>query len=107
MDDEFQELEQFQAHSELDIYRDYREVIDDYKYVVETERRLYLANEVNISAQNTISDSTSLGGGNVFFEVTLEDAWVWDMYRKGRKIKEAHIVTFKDVNIEEVNHQTK
>ena len=40
--------------------------------------------------------------GEVFFEVTMHDAWVWDMYRPARFVKNVRVVTFKDVNIEEL-----
>ena len=40
--------------------------------------------------------------GEVFFEVTMTDAWVWDMYRPARFVKNVRVVTFKDVNIEEL-----
>ena len=35
-------------------------------------------------------------------EVRLQDAWVWDMYRKSRFVPTVRVVTFKDVNIEEL-----
>jgi len=40
--------------------------------------------------------------GEVYFELRLSDAWVWDMYRPARFVKQVRVVTFKDVNIEEV-----
>lgn len=61
---------------------------------METERRFYLANRVDMQVRNEASD--------VYFEVTLDDAWVWDANRENRFIKHAHICTFKDVNIEEL-----
>ena len=36
------------------------------------------------------------------FELQLRDAWVWDMYRPTRFVADVHVVTFKDVNIEEL-----
>jgi len=44
----------------------------------------------------------STDGGEVFFEVTMSDAWVWDMYRPARFVKNVKVVTFKDVNVEEL-----
>jgi len=41
-------------------------------------------------------------GGEVFFEVSMSDAWVWDMYRPQRLVKNVKVVTFKDVNVEEL-----
>ncbi len=38
----------------------------------------------------------------MYFEVTMRDAWVWDMYRPARFVKNVRVVTFKDVNIEEI-----
>ena len=34
--------------------------------------------------------------------VTMQDAWVWDMYRPARFVKNVKVVTFKDINIEEL-----
>ena len=41
-------------------------------------------------------------GGEVYFEVTMSDAWVWDVYRPARFVKHVRVVTFKDVNVEEL-----
>jgi hypothetical protein len=62
--------------------------------VVETERRFYLTNQVKLDARNT--------QGQVYFELELHDAWVWDMYRPARFVANVRVVTFKDVNIEEL-----
>ena len=67
-----------------------------FRYVVETERRFYLANDVDVNVRASAA-------GDIFFEVTLTDAWVWDIYRASRFIRSARIVTFKDVNVEELN----
>ena len=65
-----------------------------FSYVVETERRFYLANDVQLDVRND--------EGQVYFELELQDAWVWDMYRPARFVTNVHVVTFKDVNIEEL-----
>ena len=90
------ELENYEAEQELALYREYRDVVSLFKYVIETERRFYLANDVNVNVRASSS-------GDIFFEVTLTDAWVWDIYRASRFIRSARIVTFKDVNVEELN----
>ena len=41
-------------------------------------------------------------GGRTYVELELRDAWVWDMYRTSRFVPSVAIVTFKDVNIEEL-----
>jgi hypothetical protein len=38
----------------------------------------------------------------VYFEVEMHDAWVWDMYRPARFVKNVRVMTFKDVNVEEL-----
>ena len=65
-----------------------------FRYVVETERRFYLANEVD---QNVVEE-----GGRSRVELDLRDAWVWDMYRQSRFVSSVRVVTFKDVNVEEL-----
>ncbi len=65
-----------------------------FSYVVETERRFYLANSV----AKTVHDE----GGRTWVELELRDAWVWDMYRQSRFVQSVRVVTFKDVNVEEL-----
>ena len=48
---------------------------------------------------------TLTGGGEVFYELRLADVWVWDIYRSNRFVRSVRVVTFKDVNIEELNKQ--
>ena len=91
-----EDLERYESDVELQIYREYRDVLPMFTYVVETERRFYLANRVDIQ--------TRTAGDSVFFELELEDAWVWDMYRPARFLKNVKVLTFRDVNVEEVEH---
>jgi Protein of unknown function (DUF2469) len=90
-----EDLEKYETEMELQLYREYRDVVGLFSYVIETERRFYLANEYKIDVRNT-------GDGEVFFELTLRDAWVWDMFRPARFVKNVRVVTFKDVNVEEL-----
>ena len=68
-----EDLEKYETEMELTLYREYRDVVGIFKYVVETDRRFYLCNQVDVKARTE--------AGDVFFEVTMTDAWVWDMYR--------------------------
>ncbi len=63
--------------------------------MVETERRFYLANEVTMNPRSE--------PGGTYFELELRDAWVWDMYRPARFVSSVRVVTFKDVNVEELS----
>ena len=70
-----EDLEKYETEMELTLYREYRDVVGIFKYVVETDRRFYLCNQVDVKARTE--------SGDVFFEVSMTDAWVWDMYRPG------------------------
>ena len=89
-----EDLERYEAEIELQLYKEYKDVAPMFSYVVETERRFYLANEVT----KTVHDSD----GRTYVELQMRDAWVWDMYRTTRFVSSVTIVTFKDVNIEEL-----
>jgi hypothetical protein len=89
-----EDLEKYETEMELSLYREYRDVVGLFAYVVETERRFYLTNNVDLQVRGE--------GGDVYFEVTMSDAWVWDMYRPARFVKNVKVVTFKDVNVEEL-----
>jgi hypothetical protein len=89
-----EDLEKYETEMELQLYREYRDVVSIFKYVVETDRRFYLANHVDLKVRSE--------GGETYFEVTMSDAWVWDMYRPARFVKNVKVVTFKDVNVEEL-----
>ena len=60
-----EDLEKYETEMELQLYREYRDVVSLFTHVVETERRLYI-------------------------------------YRPARFVKTVRVVTFKDVNIEEL-----
>lgn len=92
------DLEDYEAGQELTLYREYRDVVTLFRYVVETDRRFYLANEVKVTTHTETTD--------VYFEIEMEDAWVWDIYRTSRFIKRARVLSFKDVNVEELSAGT-
>ena len=43
--------------------------------------------------------------GEVFFEVSMSDAWVWDMYRPARLVSNVRVLTRHDVNVEELRQE--
>jgi len=91
-----EDLERYETEMELQLYKEYRDVLPLFSYVVETERRFYLANTVEMQ----VRDDTRRD----HLELELRDAWVWDIYRPGpaRFVKSVRVVTFKDVNVEEI-----
>ncbi|MFP5309015.1 MAG: DUF2469 domain-containing protein [Actinomycetes bacterium] len=91
------DLDAYENDLELGLYTEYRDVVRMFRYVVETERRFYLANEVEVTPHGS--------GGDLYFELRLRDAWVWDMYRPARFLQQVRVLTFRDVNVEELSHQ--
>ena len=89
-----EDLEQYESELELQLYREYKDVVGIFTYAVETERRFYLCNAVDLKVRTE--------GGDVYYEVSMGDAWVWDMYRPARFVSSVRVVTFKDVNVEEL-----
>ena len=71
-----EELERYEAEIELALVQEYRAVLPMFAYVVETERRFYLANEVAVTVRSDTSPAC--------VEIEMTDAWVWDMYRPAR-----------------------
>ncbi len=88
------DLEDFEADRELHLAQEYQDVAGMFRFAIETERRFYLANKVDV---NVTGD-----GARPLIEVELTDAWVWDMYRKSRFVPKVRILSFKDVNVEEL-----
>jgi hypothetical protein len=86
-----EDIERFEEERELELYREYRDVLPMFTYVVETERRFYLANKVDMKPQ-----------GDGWVEVELADAWVWDMFRPARFVSKVRVMTRRDVNVEEL-----
>jgi len=88
------DLENFEADRELQLAQEYQDIAGMFRYAVETDRRFYLANDVQLKV---LAD-----GPRPLIEVRLTDAWVWDMYRKSRLVPAVRVLTFKDVNVEEL-----
>ena len=71
-----EDLERYEAEIELALVQEYRAVLPMFTYVVETERRFYLANDVSVTVRADAQPAC--------VELDLTDAWVWDMYRPAR-----------------------
>ncbi len=86
-----EELDDYESTLELALVQEYKAVVGMFHYAVETDRRFYLANDVAVDVRSTTP---------TMLEVTLTDAWVWDMYRAARFVPSVRVLTFRDVNIE-------
>jgi hypothetical protein len=89
-----EELDDYESTLELALVQEYKAVVGMFNYAIETDRRFYLANDVAIEVRST--------GSPTLLEVTLNDAWVWDMYRSARFVPSVRVLTFRDVNIEKL-----
>ncbi|GGA73658.1 hypothetical protein GCM10011490_25660 [Pseudoclavibacter endophyticus] len=87
-------FDEYERNLELALFREYRDIVTQFRYVIETERRFYLANTVDLQRRDTEHD--------FYFELTMNDVWVWDIYRSNRFVKQVRVLTFKDVNVEEL-----
>ena len=89
-----EDLERYETEIELQLFREYRDVLPMFRYVIETERRFYLSNDVDLSVEQH--------DGQTYFRLERTDAWVWDMYRPARFVTNVRVLTFRDVNVEEL-----
>ena len=90
-----EDLERYETEIELQLYQEYRDVLPMFS-VRRGDRAALLPRQrgearrpQRARARRTSSSSCS-------------DAWVWDMYRPARFVANVRVVTFKDVNIEEL-----
>jgi hypothetical protein len=94
-----EDLERYETEMELKLYQEYRDVVGMFNHVVETERRFYLCNSVDVRPHQV--------DGDVWFELELRDAWVWDMYRPARFVSHVRVLTFRDVNVEHLDRESE
>ena len=66
-----EELDDYESTLELALVQEYKDVASMFQYAVETDRRFYLANEVGVEVLSNSSPTLA--------EITLRDAWVWDL----------------------------
>ena len=92
-----EDFDDYDREAELALYREYRDIVSQFRYVVETERRFYLANDVTREVRER--------GNDFYFELTLNYVWVWDIYRSDRFVSSVTVLTFKDVNVEELGNK--
>ena len=92
-----EDFDDYDREAELALYREYRDIVSQFRYVVETERRFYLANDVTREVRER--------GNDFYFELTINDVWVWDIYRSDSFVSSVTVLTFKDVNVEELGNK--
>ena len=92
-----EDLENYETDMELQLYREYRDVVGP----VQLRRRngAALLPRLTGRSRRRVPRRT----GTSLFDVTLQDAWVWDMYRTCAVREDVRMIMFKDVNVEELS----
>jgi len=91
------ELDDFEAELELRLKKEYSAVYALFRFCVLTQDATYLCNKLDVQQA-----APSAVGGLPFFQLELEDVWVWDKNRPTRIIPRTEIFTSGDVTIEEL-----
>ena len=92
-----EDLEEYDAELELSLKREYATVYGLFRYCVLTQDATYLCNRLEVQQA-----APTAAGGLPFFQLELEDVWVWDKNRPTRIIPRAKVFTSGDVTIEEL-----
>jgi hypothetical protein len=88
------DLDEFEAELELRLKREYTAVFGLFRYCVLTQDATYLCNKLELKP--------SLQQAYPFFQLTMDDVWVWDKNRPTRIIPRTEVYTSGDVTIEEL-----
>src|SRR5581483_4387949 len=88
------ELDEYEAELELRLKREYTAVFGLFRYCVLTQDATYLCNKLEMTP--------SLQPSYPFFDVKMEDVWVWDKNRPKRIIPRVEVYTSGDVTVEEL-----
>ena len=91
------ELDEFEAELELRLKREYTAVFGLFRYCVLTQDATYLCNVLDLQYTPQAA--------HPFFQLKMEDVWVWDKNRPTRIIPRAEVYTSSDVTIEELRSE--
>ena len=91
------ELDDFEAELELRLKREYSAVYSLFRFCVLTQDATYLCNKLEVQQATPTAP-----GALPFFQLDLEDVWVWDKNRPTRIIPRTKVFTSGDVTIEEL-----
>src|SRR6201987_6257595 len=91
------DLDQYEAELELALKKEYQAVFALFRYCVLTQDATYLCNRLEVQQA-----APTAAGGLPFFQLELEDVWVWDKNRPTRIIPRTKGFHSGDVTIEEL-----
>ena len=93
------ELDEFEAELELRLKREYGAVYSLFRYCVLTSDGTYLCNKLDMQYVPQPSYP--------FFQLKMEDVWVWDKSRPTRMIPRVELWTSGDVTVEELRSRRR
>jgi hypothetical protein len=88
------ELDEFEAELELRLKKEYSAVYTLFRYCVLTQDWTYLCNKLDLQYVPQPAYP--------FFQIKMEDVWVWDKSRPTRMIPRVETWTSGDVTVEEL-----
>ena len=88
------DLDEFEADLELQLKREYTAVFGLFRYCILTADATYLCNKLDLQV--------SQGANYPYFQLRMDDVWVWDKNRPTRMIPRAEVYTSGDVTVEEL-----
>src|ERR1041384_2250863 len=88
------ELDEYEADLEPQLRREYSAVFGLFRYCVLTQDATYLCNKLDLQYIPQPAYP--------FFQLKMEDVWVWDKNRPTRIIPRAEVYTSGDVTVEEL-----
>ena len=91
------DLDEYEAELELALKKEYQAVFGLFRYCVLTQDATYLCNKLEVQQA-----APTAPGALPFFQLDLEDVWVWDKNRPTRIIPRTKVFTSGDVTIEEL-----
>ena len=91
------DLDEYEAELELALKKEYQAVFALFRFCVLTQDATYLCNKLDVQQA-----APSAAGGLPFFQLELEDVWVWDKNRPTRIIPRAEVWTSSDVTVDEL-----
>jgi hypothetical protein len=89
-----EELDEFEAELELRLKKEYSAVYSLFRYCVLTQDATYLCNKLDLQYVPQPAYP--------FFQVKMEDVWVWDKNRPTRMIPRVEVMSLSDVTVEEL-----
>jgi len=88
------DLDEYEAELELQLKREYTAVFGLFRYCILTQDATYLCNKLDLKVMPQ--------SNYVYFQIEMEDVWVWDKNRPTRIIPRAEVYTSGDVTVEEL-----